>query len=263
METQGLARHGDDAPVHHQAPGPDPGSRESGWPDVAPGPILTSGRDVDVYALDEERVLRRNRSGHSAAREALIVRHITAYGFPAPLVYRAEGPDLEMERLHGPTLLQSLAAQVIRVRDAARILADLHTQLHAIPALELPGLPTRPGDVVVHMDLHPANIVLTEAHGPSVVDWVSARSGTAALDVAMTALLLAEVAADAGGEYSEAARVLLVAFLAHVGVDPRPALDQACRFRTGDPGLVPGERDLVPIAADLVRRLATATAAQR
>jgi aminoglycoside phosphotransferase (APT) family kinase protein len=255
METRGLSRHGD-APAHHRAPGPTPASREGGWPDGAPGPILASGRDVDVYALDDERVLRRNRLGRSAAHEALIVRHVTAYGFPAPLVFRAEGPDLEMERLHGPTLLQSLAAQEIGVREGARILADLHTRLHAIPALELPGFPTQPGDVVVHLDLHPANIVLTEQHGPALVDWVNARAGSGSLDVAMTALIVAEVAADAGGEYSEAARALLVAFLADVGVDPRPALVEASRFRAGDPGLVPGECDLVPVAADLVRHFA-------
>jgi aminoglycoside phosphotransferase (APT) family kinase protein len=258
METRGLSRHGD-APAHHRATVPTPADRAGGWPEGAPGPILTSGRDVDVYALDDERVLRRNRLGHSAAREALIVRHVTAYGFPAPLVYRAEGPDLEMERLHGPTLLQSLAAQQIRVREGARILADLHTRLHAIPALELPGFPTQAGDVVVHMDLHPANIVLTDLHGPAVVDWVSARGGSAALDVAMTALILAEVTADAGGEYSEAARALLVAFLANVAVDPRPALDEASRFRTRDPGLVPGEGDLVPVAVELVRHFAALT----
>ena len=253
MGTRGLARHGD-ASQRNGTDKPAPDVLPSAWPDDAPGPILASGRDADVFALDEDRVLRRNRSGLNTDREALIVQHVTAYGFPAPLVYRAEGADLEMERLHGPTLLQALAARQVSVREGARILADLHQRLHVIPAPDLSGLHAQLGDVVVHLDLHPANVVLTEAHGPAVVDWVNARAGTAALDVAITALILAEVAADAGGEYSEAARALLVTFLAESGVDPRPALDDASQFRASDPALVSGERQLVPVAAELVLR---------
>ncbi|HEX7804718.1 MAG TPA: phosphotransferase [Cellulomonas sp.] len=257
MGIRGLAHHngghGDSAATGSQ----DAPAAES-WPHVDLGTPVSSGRDADVFALDEERVLRRNRSGRSTDVEASIVRHVTAHGFPAPRVYRAEGPDLEMEWLHGPTLLQSLAADETSVREAARILADLHTRLHAIPAISLPGRPARVGEVVVHLDLHPANVVLTEAHGPAVVDWVNARAGTAALDVAMTALIIAEVAVDAGGEYSEAARAVLVAFLADAGVDPMTALADASRMRSHDPSLVIGERDLVPVAADLVRHFAEA-----
>jgi aminoglycoside phosphotransferase (APT) family kinase protein len=225
--------------------------------DDAPGPLLTSGRDADVYALDEDRVLRRNREGASVLREAAIVQHVWAHRFPAPQVFRAEGADLEMERLHGPTLLQALAAQEVPLREGAVMLADLLNRLHRIPAPEDDLLTAgAPGDVVVHLDLHPANVVLTESHGPAVVDWSAARLGSAALDVATTALLLAEVAADEGGDYSHAAQVLLVAFLAAADADPLPALDEAQRLRSRDSHLVPGERELVPAAAALVRRYA-------
>lgn len=257
MGIRGLARHNGARGDHTAARSPDEPAAEV-WPHVALGDPIASGRDADVFALDDDRVLRRNRSGRSTAVEASIVRHVTAHGFPAPLVYRAEGPDLEMERLQGPTLLQSLAANQTSLREAARILADLHTQLHTIPAIDLPGRPALVGEVIVHLDLHPANIILTEAHGPSVVDWVNARAGTAALDVAMTALVIAEVAADSDGEYSEAARAVLVAFLADAGVDPLPALAEASRMRSSDPSLVIGERDLVPVAAELVRHFASA-----
>ncbi|PVU83129.1 serine/threonine protein kinase [Cellulomonas sp. WB94] len=255
MGIRGLAHRNGGRGDHSAAGSRDEPAAEL-WPLVVHGPSVASGRDADVFALDEQRVLRRNRSGRSTAIEASIVRHVTAHGFPAPLVYRAEGPDLEMEWLHGPTLLQSLAADQTSVREAARILAELHARLHAIPAIDLPGRPARLGEVVVHLDLHPANVVLTEAHGPSVVDWVNARAGSAALDVAMTALVIAEVAADAGGEYSEAARAVLAAFLADAGVDPLPALAEASRMRSCDPSLVIGERDLVPVAAELVQHFA-------
>jgi len=254
MWKRGLAHNG--ARGDHAATGSRDDPAAEPWPRVVHGTPIASGRDADVFALDEQRVLRRNRSGRSTAVEASIVRHVTEHGFPAPLVYRAGGPDVEMEWLHGPTLLQSLAADQTTVREAARILADLHTQLHTIAAIDLPGRPAVAGEVVVHLDLHPANVVLTEAHGPSVVDWVNARAGSAALDVAMTSLIIAEVAADAGGEYSEAARALLVTFLADAGVDPLPALAEASRMRSSDPSLVIGERALVPVAAELVRHFA-------
>lgn len=226
-------------------------------PDGAPGPLLTSGRDADVYALDEERVLRRNRDGRSTLPEAAIVRHVWAHGFPAPQVFRAEGADLEMERLHGPTLLQALAAQEVPLREGAAMLAALLARLHQLPVPEDELLAVgQPGDVVVHLDLHPGNVVLTETHGPAVVDWSAARLGSASLDVATTALLLAEVAADEGGDYSSAAQVLLVAFLAAADADPLPALDEAQRMRSRDTDLVPGERELVPAAAALVTRYA-------
>ena len=63
------------------------------------------------------------------------------------------------------------------------------------------------------------------------------------------------MAVDAGGVYSQAARALLAAFLHAIDVDPLAALDEAAAVRALDPSLVPGERELVPAAAVLVRDL--------
>lgn len=214
-----------------------------------PGPLLASGTSADVYALDDARVLRRYREGRDATPEVTLLRHVTAHGFPAPAVLDASGSDIVMERVHGPTLLQALGAGEIAIPDAAHVLADLHARLHRVPA------PGATGDeVVVHLDLHPGNVVLAEA-GPAVVDWGRARSGAAELDVAITAVLVAEVAVDAGGDYSQAARALLAAFLHASDVSPLPALDEAAALRAAAPALVPGERELVPEAAALVRTL--------
>jgi aminoglycoside phosphotransferase (APT) family kinase protein len=249
-----------DVPTARGAPDPLPPVEHSLAGD--PGPLLASGETVDVFALDEHTVLRRYRSGHDATHEVDLLRHAVAHGFPAPAVLAASGPDLVMERLHGPTLLQALGAEEISLPDAALILADLHTRLHAIAAppgwgaSEPDAWPQLPaGPVVVHLDIHPANVILTEVHGPALVDWSNARTGTAELDVALTALILAEVAVDAGGVYSQAARALLAAFLHAIGVDPLGALDDAADLRSADPSLVPGEHDLVPAAVALVRDL--------
>jgi len=227
-----------------------------------PGPILASGATADVFALDDLHVLRRYRSGADASPEVHLLRHVVAHGFPAPAVLQASGPDLVMERLHGPTLLQALGAGEVSLPDAAGILHDLHTRLHAIPAPQGWG-PAEPeawplvtsGPSVVHLDLHPGNVILTENHGPALVDWANARTGTAELDVSLTALIISEVAVDAGGVYSQAARALLAAFLAASDIDPLVELDVAAELRALDPSLVPGERELVPAAAVLVRDL--------
>jgi aminoglycoside phosphotransferase (APT) family kinase protein len=244
--------------VPHHLPAVDPALADSD----EPGPLLAAGMAADVFALDEHTVLRRYRSGRDASPEVELLQHVVAHGFPAPAVLQASGPDLVMERLHGPTLLQAVTAGEVSLADAAVILTDLHTRLHAITAPDHwehgePG--TWPlvasGPAVVHLDLHPGNVILTESHGPAVVDWTNARTGTAELDVSLTALIVAEVAVDAGGVYSQAARAFLAAFLQATDLDPLTALDEAAAVRALDPSLVPGERELVPAAAVLIRNL--------
>lgn len=250
MTPNGLAPADPDVPHATHAGVPSQGGPEQAEP---PGPLLASGLAADVYALSDEQVVRRYREGRDASAEVALLQHVAAYGFPVPAVEHLGGPDLLMERVHGPTLLQALAAGEVDLHGGARILADLHHRLHRIPA---PG-----GDgVVVHLDLHPGNVILSENRGPVLVDWALARGGTASLDVAVTALVLAEVAVDAGGDYSQAARALLAAFVGVAGETPVPALDEAIAVRRADPALVAGECELVEPAADLVRRFVALTA---
>lgn len=228
-----------------------------------PGRLLASGGSADLYTIDDDRVLRRYRDGRDVAPERLLLDHLAAHDFPAPRVEDASGADLVMEWLHGPTMLQALGAGEMSLHDAGELLADLHRRLHAIPA---PGGwrprdagDAAPGPVVVHLDLHPGTVVLTE-RGPYVVDWSHARPATPELDAAVTALLVAEVAVDAGGDYSQAARALLASFLHAADENPVRALDEAAALRAADPQLVPGERELVQDAAGLVRTLVELTA---
>ena len=212
---------------------------------------IAAGTSTDVFAVDDATLLRGYRDGRDTSGEAQVLRYVGSLGFPAPAVVDAAGPDLLLERLHGPTLLQALAAEEVSIPESARVLADLHARLHALPAPE----GAAPGEVLVHLDIHPANVILTEAHGPYLIDWSTARPGHAALDVALTAIIIAEVAVDAGGTYSQAARAMLVAFLAAVDDDVVGSLDEAVQQRLVDPALVSGERELVVPAAELVRHL--------
>jgi len=206
------------------------------------------GTTADIYLLDDDRILRRYREQRDLSREVEIMRHLTRHGFSVPEVYSAEGLDLVMERLHGPTLLQALAAGEVSLHDGGQLLADLHHRLHAVSP------PGDGDDVVVHLALHPANVILSEEHGAVLIDWANASTGSADLDIAVSAVIIAEVAVDEDDvEYAKAARAFLAAFLAAAHGDPASQLDAAVRIRRQDRSLVPGETALVEPAAELVR----------
>jgi aminoglycoside phosphotransferase (APT) family kinase protein len=209
---------------------------------------LASGRDADVFELDEDRVLRRYRAGGDVSTEAAVMTYVGELGFPVPRVHRAEGADLVLDRLSGPTLLQALGADEISPAAAADLLADLHTRLHELP----PRIGPDPELRVLHLDLHPGNVMLT-ASGPVVIDWRNTAEGPPDLDLAVSALILALVGLDDGYEFAAAARIMLGAFLARAGGDPLRTLDHAVALRTVDPALTAAEVDRLASAAALVR----------
>ncbi|NEE00770.1 phosphotransferase [Phytoactinopolyspora halotolerans] len=239
-------------------------------------PLLASGRDADVYAIAPGRVLRRNRDGSSPAAEAEVMAHVRAHGFPAPRVFRVDGADLELERLDGPTMLTVLLGGTLDADDAAAILVDLHRQLHALPPMPTgsrpqPGAADRldmaypqgridPDGCVVHLDLHPQNVLLT-GRGPVLIDWTNARHGPGDLDTALTALILGQAASgNLGpipgldlGALAAAALDVLTSFLAQVDGDPGRLLDRVVAYRAADPNIHATESDGLDEAASLVR----------
>ena len=53
--------------------------------------LVGSGRNADVFAVGEGRVLRRYRDGGDVAAEAAVMAHVTAFGYPVPRVHHADG----------------------------------------------------------------------------------------------------------------------------------------------------------------------------
>ncbi|WP_326020075.1 aminoglycoside phosphotransferase family protein [Streptomyces endophyticus] len=154
--------------------------------------LIGRGRTADVYALDGQWVLRRYREGLDARGEGGVMTYVRTHGFPAPRVRTDAGlapGELVLERLEGPTQLDAMMRGELGPAEVGRELAALLRQLHAVPA--------RPGGQVLHLDLHPDNVIRTP-HGPVVIDWANAEEGPPELDWAMSSLILAEVAVNPG-----------------------------------------------------------------
>jgi aminoglycoside phosphotransferase (APT) family kinase protein len=223
-----------------------------------PGPLIGSGRAADVYALDGSKVLRRYKSAHSCAAEADLMRYLRDAGYPVPEVFAVDGPDLVMQRLHGRDMLADLAGRPWRVAAHARTLARLHDQLHQIAAPAGLARPVGPGGRVLHLDLHPGNVMLT-ADGPFVIDWTNGCAGAAGADVAMAYLIMASSEIDGLPMWltpvaSGLVRVFLSRFRAAVHDDPGPHLARAAEYRLHDPNVRPAEaarlRRLAGLAAE-------------
>ena len=201
--------------------------------------LIGRGRAADVYALDADRVLRRYRTPYSCAAEADLMRYLRRVGYPVPAVLAVDGGDLIMERLHGRDMLADLTSRPWRTARHGRVLAALHDQLHQIAAPEGLRRPFGTGDRIVHLDLHPGNVMLT-ADGPVVIDWTNAAAGPSGADVAMAYLIIASSDLDALPWWLRPAawslrRMFLRRFRAAVRDDPGPYLAQVARLPAEGP----------------------------
>jgi aminoglycoside phosphotransferase (APT) family kinase protein len=212
-----------------------------------PGPLIGAGRAADVYAIGTDRVLRRYRTPFDVRPEAEMMRYLGKAGYPVPAVYDADGPDLVMERLDGRDMLADLARRPWLARRHARTLADLHNRLHQIaPPAGWPQV-VGPGSTVLHLDLHPGNVMLT-TRGPVVIDWSNARSGPAGADVAMAYLIMASSEVDGLPlPVRPALRAVRSAVIRHFLLaardDPGPHIASVARQRMTDPNVRPSEAD--------------------
>jgi tRNA A-37 threonylcarbamoyl transferase component Bud32 len=207
---------------------------------------FAAGREADVFALDDARVLRRYRDGGDVAREVSVMAYVQGHGYPVPAVHSADGPEIVMERLDGPTMAQALMAGTVPIADGAVMLADLLRRLHAIPG-------QYGGETIGHFDLHPENVLLT-GRGPVVIDWRNADDGLADLDTALTTLILAQVAIGSiEHPLGPAAGELLDIFRTIAPGDPLRRLDDAVQVRSGQLTLSADEVAALGDAATRVR----------
>jgi aminoglycoside phosphotransferase (APT) family kinase protein len=190
-----------------------------------PGPLLAAGRSANVYLVGTDRVLRRYRDSWAAdfdaEREAMLMTYVLEQGFAVPRVYDADRTDILMDRVEGSSMLASVARKPWTLSSQARTLAGLHNQLHDIRGPDWLSSPFGEGNVLLHLDLHPDNVLMTD-RGAVVIDWQNSVRGPAGADLAKTWIILATAAVPGTGAKPALMRAarhhFLTSFLRHVDI---------------------------------------------
>jgi aminoglycoside phosphotransferase (APT) family kinase protein len=187
-----------------------------------PGPLLGAGRDCNIYSYGSGLVLRRARDGRSIAAEAQTMEFVRAQGYPVPAIHEVsdDGTSIVMERIEGRSMVDVLGRKPWAVPAQAKILADLHRRLHELDPPDFLGpAPVGRGDRILHLDLHPLNVMLSP-NGAVVIDWPNAVIGDPVTDVALAYLLMAVADVPSRGLKAAVVRYgrtwLTNSFLSHV-----------------------------------------------
>jgi len=251
---------------------------------IEKGKLIGKGLTAQVYAWGDGRVLKLFESwrpGAKVEKEFAITRAVHAAGLPAPAVYElveVEGrKGIVFERVDGRSMFEQVVARPWQLFVAARQLANLHAQLHAIKApAELPTLRERisgwideaaelpaaekeelrrclatlpDGNALCHGDFHPANILLS-ARGPIIIDWSGATRGHPLGDVARTSHLF-----EAADLPDDSPRHILWLFKVARAALHRTYLKHYFRLRPGNPGELQVWRPVQKAAAAVWRQL--------
>jgi aminoglycoside phosphotransferase (APT) family kinase protein len=221
--------------------------------------LLASGRDCDIFEYGAGLVVRRSRLGRSQADEAATMRYVGERGYPVPAVddLSDDGSELVMERIEGPSMVEAARRRPWTIRGQGVVLADLHRRLHEIEAPEfLRPAPVGHGDRVVHLDLHPLNVIISP-RGPVVIDWTNAARGDPATDVGLTWLLLVAGELPAGGVKDAILGLgrswLTSGFLAACDLSAvRPQLRELADWKAQDQNISASERQAMRSLVDSV-----------
>lgn len=219
-------------------------------PELKESNLLAQGSHARVYIVGDHVLVRRLKNYQGTYPNTDLMSYLKLLGFPTPTLFEARYDTLIMERLHGPTLLQSLIAQETSLAEAVHIMVQLHEQLHSLQPPQSPASDGQPpGEArVLHMDIHPGAIILTP-NGPHLVDWEDARLGPPELDLAATALIFAMIASEPG-ELQEGAASLFRKFSRTVGTGYVPYLETAARVRAEEMDISAEERSLIQPGLD-------------
>ena len=205
---------------------------------------IGAGREAEVFALGEGRVLRLARTAafrQAVERERVALLAAGRSGAPVPALFErvdVDGrPGLVLERLDAHDLLHGLLRRPWELALVPWVLARVHASLHEGEApTELPDLRTEvverlrselvPSDVrhaalrrlselpdddrLCHGDFHPGNVLRRRGGGYAVIDWKAATRGDPAADIARTRLLM--VGAWIPGAGPRALQLLLTPF---------------------------------------------------
>jgi aminoglycoside phosphotransferase (APT) family kinase protein len=207
--------------------------------------LLAEGRMAQVFALDDDKVLKLDRPEWSGVSEfeLRVINQVAAAGLP---VARAHGmmtvdgrKGIVLDRVYGDSLEIVLGRSSNGRIDQLAILFDrLQCDINATEVEGLPDLVMRlqaelarsglaPGRVVeltglltaldtgerglCHFDFHPNNVLLGPGpRGWVVIDWLTASSGPGLADLARTLVLRGQVVEPALRRFMQKVRAHVV-----------------------------------------------------
>ena len=210
-----------------------------------PAAPVAQGRTAEIYVWDSSHILKLYHDWCPedwAEYEGRVAGAIHNAGIPSPAVaglVEVEGRrGLVYERIEGISMLQDMNARPWRMLNHARSLADLQIRIHRQSIEGLPSYKDRlkfdiqrakalseelrkkaldllealpDGQSICHGDFHPGNILLAK-HGPVVIDWMTACSGSPWADVARSSLILQVGARAAGRQVHPVIRLFIKLF---------------------------------------------------
>lgn len=217
----------------------------------APGALLGTGRSADVYDVGDGKVLRRYRKPSARIDdEVRIMRWVADHGIRVPKVFDLDPDhladrDLLMERIDGLTMLEDFDRRPWMLLSHIRTLVKVQQAVNAVPAPDWMSPKSGPivpsGDHVMHLDLHPMNVMITDAE-PVVIDWTNAAGGPPGFDAALTYVEMSTFETTSTRDRL-AQKVTNAAFKRWSGAEQIDAfLVAACDHRLADPVITPGER---------------------
>ncbi len=177
------------------------------------------------------------------------MEYARSQGFPVPAVEEVsdDGLNLVMERIDGPDMVTLMSKHPWSIPRQGRVLADLHRRHHELTAPDwLRDAPVGRGDRLLHLDLHPLNVMMSP-RGPVVIDWAGACRGDPAVDVALAWVVMAAGEVPTGrfiGMILGRARSALVkSFVDSLDVDVvKQCLNDVVTWKVADPHLSVAEQ---------------------
>ncbi len=187
------------------------------------GELLAEGRTAEVYAVNEEQVIKLFYEWCPASwiqQEIDVAGEISSLPLPTPKIIdsmKFNGRQgIIYERVYGSSMLNASVSKPWLVFRYARQLADLQNEIHKYRGIRLASqrtsltktikqikdLPqeiknqtlslfeTLPdGASLCHLDIHPDQVIITDK-GPVIIDWLTAKLGHPHSDVARTCVIL-------------------------------------------------------------------------
>ncbi len=183
------------------------------------------------------------------AREAQVMEYVRSQGFPVPAIEEVsdDGLDMVIERIDGVDMVAAMTKRPWTIPRQGRVLADLHRRLHELSAPDwLHDAPVGHGSSLLHLDLHPLNVMMSP-RGAVVIDWTGACRGDPAVDVALAWVLMAAGEVPTGrliGSILGRARSMLVnSFTGSFDIDAvRQVLRDVVAWKVTDPHMSAAEQ---------------------